>query len=149
MEDRFPVKDQFPDKARVPDKDRWIVLYDGYCNLCSCAVRWIVRNDRGKLFLCIPLQDARARSMDPGQGYLKGFQLDDRDLSGDSVLLIREGKIYDRSSAVLRIASHLRFPWPILALFFLVPRVLRDLFYDLVARNRKKWFGERTTCFLP
>jgi predicted DCC family thiol-disulfide oxidoreductase YuxK len=54
------------------------------------------------------------------------------------------GKMYDRSAAVLNIARHLRFPWPVLAVFLLVPQFLRDPVYDLVARNRKRWFGARS-----
>ena len=60
----------------------------------------------------------------------------------ETVVLMLKGKRYERSSAVLRIALHLRFPWPLLGIFFLVPARIRDSLYDLVARNRKKWFGE-------
>ena len=42
-----------------PNMDKqWIILYDGYCNLCSKAVQWIVRNDRKGRFTFVPLQHA-------------------------------------------------------------------------------------------
>ena len=31
----------------------------------------------------------------------------------------------------------------------LYPRVIRDAIYDLVARNRYRWFGRRDACILP
>jgi predicted DCC family thiol-disulfide oxidoreductase YuxK len=30
-----------------------------------------------------------------------------------------------------------------------VPRLFRDPIYDLVARHRYRWFGQRPTCFVP
>ena len=69
--------------------------------------------------------------------------------SSDSVILYRNGRLYTRSSAALRIAAHLRFPWPLAALFLAVPRGIRDAIYDWIARNRYRWFGKRETCFLP
>ena len=125
-------------------KDREIIIYDGYCNLCSSSVRWVLHNDRKKRFSCIPLQDEHARSLlrDTGGQFQEGK-------GADSVVLVREGRVFYRSAAALRIASRLRFPWPLLSLFFLVPAPVRDWVYDLVARNRKRWFGERTACYLP
>jgi predicted DCC family thiol-disulfide oxidoreductase YuxK len=67
----------------------------------------------------------------------------------DTVLLEVGGKTYMRSTAILRIATQLPFPWPVLGIFFLVPRKIRDALYDWVARNRKKWFGARSTCYIP
>ena len=68
---------------------------------------------------------------------------------GDTVLLLMNEKIYHRSGAALRIATRLRFPWPLLGIFLLVPPFLRNGIYNLVARNRKRWFGTRSTCYLP
>ena len=113
----------------------WMVLYDGYCKLCSRTVQWIIRNDPGKRFSFTALQEAELRAFDqPG---------------GDTVLLMMNGKVHNRSGAALRIALRLRFPWPLLGIFLLVPPFLRNGVYHLVARNRKRWFGTRTTCFLP
>ena len=57
--------------------------------------------------------------------------------------------MYTRSTAALRIARRLRFPWPLLYAFILVPRPLRDMIYDFIARNRYQWFGKRDTCMMP
>ena len=156
---------------------RWIILYDGYCNLCSRAVRWIVRGDRKRRFTFVPLQHAGSleelRTTFPDtvigstgriavQPSLKERWSRDREsdpevrpdppesrLPGDTVLLWMDGKLYDRSTAALRIALKLRFPWPLLGVFLVVPRFLRDPIYDVVARYRVRWFGRRHTCYLP
>jgi len=115
---------------------RWTVGYDGYCNLCSRTVKWILRNGGKQKLTLVPLQQVREIPAGAGD-------------SMDTVLLWGNGKVYDRSTAVLRIALKLRFPWPLLGIFLAVPGFLRDPVYDLVARNRKRWFGARSTCYLP
>jgi len=110
-----------------------IISYDGYCNLCSATVRWVIRNDRRKRFRFQALEDG----------------IEGNDLEAKTVVLDVNGGIYLRSAAVLRIAMRLRFPWPLLGIFFLVPPFIRDAVYNLVARNRKRWFGTRSTCYIP
>jgi predicted DCC family thiol-disulfide oxidoreductase YuxK len=106
-----------------------LVIYDGYCNLCSRTVQWVVRNDPRERFTFRPFGKEEGGS--------------------DTVLLTENGKQYNRSTAVLRIAMGLRFPWPLLGALLSVPRFLRDPLYNLVARNRKRWFGTRDSCYLP
>jgi len=112
-----------------------LILYDGHCRLCSWSVRWIIRNDVRKRFSFKAIKDAGF----PGT----------LEQSGDTVQLLMAGKRYERSTAALMIAVRLRFPWPLLGIFFLVPLFFRDALYKLVARNRKRWFGESDTCFIP
>ena len=152
---------------------KWIVGYDGYCHLCSRAVRWIRKNDRKQRFRLVPLQQEEAMQFHPAasvsprppsetriQQQSKPTNPEIRDQqqskptqapigSPDTVLLQMNGEVYDRSTAVLKIALHLRFPWPLLGIFLLVPRFLRDPVYNWVARNRKRWFWERSACYVP
>jgi predicted DCC family thiol-disulfide oxidoreductase YuxK len=67
----------------------------------------------------------------------------------DSVIVIIDDRAYFRSAAILRIAQRLRFPWPLLCAFVIVPPFVRDWLYDIVARNRYRWFGKRETCMMP
>jgi predicted DCC family thiol-disulfide oxidoreductase YuxK len=68
----------------------------------------------------------------------------------DSVLLVDRNGVHAKSSAALRTARLLTFPWPLLAaLGWLVPRPLRDALYDLIARNRTRWFGRQSECMVP
>jgi predicted DCC family thiol-disulfide oxidoreductase YuxK len=66
----------------------------------------------------------------------------------ESRAAVANGQGYVKSEAVLRIARELprwRWTW----VFHFIPRVVRDAIYDLVARNRYRWFGRRDTCILP
>lgn len=121
---------------------RSIVFFDDICVLCSRSVALILRNDpKGKFAFA-------SIGSEIYQQKLKELKLDARDLP-DSIILLHKSKIYTRSTAALRIAAVLRFPWPLFAIFYLVPRFLRNPFYDLVARKRYQWFGKREECFVP
>ncbi len=67
----------------------------------------------------------------------------------DTMVLIEGELIYTRSSAALRIVKRLPFPWPILYIFVVVPKFIRDLFYRILARNRYRWFGKKAECLIP
>ena len=61
---------------------------------------------------------------------------------------LASGQAYVKSEAVLRIARELpRWQWTLV--FHFIPRVMRDAIYDVVARNRYRWFGRRDACILP
>lgn len=114
-----------------------IVFFDGVCNLCHWAVRFILRRDTSRRFLFASLQSKTADKLLP-----KIFP------RPDSVVLYENGELYYKSTAALRIARFLRFPWSLLYLFAVVPRPLRDWIYDLVAQRRYRWFGRRDLCHI-
>ena len=113
------------------------MLFDGVCNLCNGFVQFILRRDRSGRFQFASLQSGTAR------------QLLNGDVPVETVVLIEEGKTFVKSAAALRILRRLRFPWPLLYVFIVVPRGLRDIVYDWVARHRYGWFGKRDACMLP
>lgn len=59
----------------------------------------------------------------------------------ESVALVADGKLYERSDATLRIATYLRSPFPAFAALLALPASLRDRSYGVIARNRYRWFG--------
>jgi len=119
-----------------------IVVYDGVCNLCSATVRFIIRRDRAGYFRFAALQSEQGRAL------LAPFGLPARDAG--SIVVLAGGRAFTRSSASVRIARRLRWPWPALgALLWLVPRPLRNAGYDLVARHRYRWFGRQDRCERP
>lgn len=67
----------------------------------------------------------------------------------NSIVLLENGKIYTRSSAVLRIARQLIGPVKMMYVFVVVPSFIRDAIYQLIARKRYKWFGRRERCMVP
>lgn len=118
-----------------------IILFDGVCNLCSASVQFTIARDTNKRFRFA------SRQSPVGHELMGRHGLDpDRD---DSIVLIEGDRAWLRSSAALRIARRLRWPWPILFGLILVPRFLRDYVYDRIAANRYRWFGRSDVCWLP
>lgn len=118
-----------------------VVLFDGVCNLCNGSVQFLLKRDPEGRFRFASLQSDAGRSL-----------LAEHGLAMDclsSVLLIEDGRVWQESSAALRIARHLPGPWKLLRVFAAVPRPLRDAVYRWIARNRYRWFGKAEACWLP
>ena len=118
-----------------------IVLFDGVCNLCNAAVRFIMANDPAGRFRFAPLESPQAAEL------LAPFGRDARRL--DSIVLIENGRLYERSDAALRIAAELRAPWGLARSLLALPTELRDGVYDWVAKHRYEVFGTSRSCVLP
>lgn len=121
--------------------DTPIVLFDGVCNLCNGAVQFIIANDRTDTVKFASLQS------EAGKTLLLKYNLPTENFSSFVVILNR--KVYLRSSASLKLASYLRGLWRLLAVLWIFPRFLRDAVYNLIAKNRYKWFGQKTECMMP
>jgi predicted DCC family thiol-disulfide oxidoreductase YuxK len=118
-----------------------IVLFDGVCRFCNAGVNFIIDHDRRARVRLAALQSER------GQELLARFGLRRDRL--DSIVLVEGRRFWTRSTAALRIARLLDGPWPVLAVFLLVPAFLRDWAYDLLAANRYRWFGRLDACRVP
>jgi predicted DCC family thiol-disulfide oxidoreductase YuxK len=71
-------------------------------------------------------------------------------VSYETYVLLQDGKAYFRSEASIRIVDGLGGAWSLFAtLARLVPASLRDALYNVIARNRLRWFGAREQCYLP
>ena len=117
-----------------------IILFDGVCNLCNSSAQFILKRDKKEQFLFASLQGRT------GQEYLHKFQLPADTFN--SFLLVEGDHYYTRSTSALRIARSLSGAWPLLYAFMIVPRFIRDAVYNLIARNRYKWFGKTDTCWV-
>ncbi|GKU83636.1 thiol-disulfide oxidoreductase DCC family protein [Niallia sp. NCCP-28] len=117
-----------------------IILFDGVCNLCNQSVQFILKRDPEGYFSFASIQG------ESGQELLKKYQIS-KNL--DSLLLIKDNKYYTKSAAALQICKHLNGFWKYLIIFKIVPPFIRNGLYDMVAKNRYKWFGKRDSCMLP
>lgn len=117
------------------------ILFDGVCNLCNGAVTFVIRHDKKNVFQFAALQSAVGIAMATKHGV---------DTSKtDSILLIDQDKIYAKSTAALKIARHLSGGYPLLYGFMIVPNFIRNWVYDIIAKNRYKWFGRTDSCMVP
>ena len=128
-------------EAPPPSAELTVVLFDGVCNLCNGAVQFLLRRDRQRR-----LRFASLQSM-AGQALLRRHGLAADSL--ESIVVLEGGRARRQSDAVLLLARRLPWPWPLLAVFAVCPRPLRDALYSFVARHRYRWFGRRESCMLP
>ena len=129
-----PAVPAFPD-------DRPIIVFDGVCVLCSAWVGFVLRHDTRGLFRLLAAQSPL------GQALYVHYGLDPVDY--ETNLLLSGGRLFVKSEGSIRMAEGLGFPWRLAGVLRLIPLRLRDLLYEWVARNRLRWFGMRTTCYLP
>ncbi|ABF87232.1 conserved hypothetical protein [Myxococcus xanthus DK 1622] len=126
-------------RAQPPDT---VVLFDGVCNLCNGTVLFIIDRDPEARIRFTALQSQRAAALLAPHGVVPKEE-------PDSFVLLQDGKLYERSTAALRVARMLKGPWRFLYAFIVVPRPLRDLVYRIIARNRYRWFGREAQCRIP
>jgi predicted DCC family thiol-disulfide oxidoreductase YuxK len=119
------------------------VLFDGVCKLCDAAVLFLIDRDPRAILRFASLQSDTARELLESVG---GTVETD---PPKSILLVENGRVYERSTAALRIARHLEGAWKLLGLLLVVPAPVRDLVYRWIASNRYRWFGRSPTCRVP
>lgn len=121
--------------------NRPILLFDGICNFCDQSVQFVIRHDKLNTFKFAALQSK------VGQELLKKYNLPTENF--DSFVFISNDRCYQKSTAALHVCRGLGGIWRILYLLIVIPRPLRDRFYNLVAKNRYKWFGKKDQCMIP
>ncbi|MEM7079750.1 MAG: DCC1-like thiol-disulfide oxidoreductase family protein [Pseudomonadota bacterium] len=118
-----------------------ILIFDGHCNLCNGLVRFVLERERTPT-----IQFAAATSI-TGQELARASG--NPDAPHLTFLWFEDGVFLDRSDAALALLAHLRRPWRWLSHLTWIPKVLRDTLYNLIARNRYRWFGRRDECLVP
>lgn len=128
-------KPEFPEGKKI-------VLFDGVCNLCDGAVQMIIKNDKKDVFRFAAQQEAY------GQSVMKYLGIDAS--KTDSIILYEPNVAYFiKSEAVTEIARDLSGGLHYIRLFSWLPNGLANLVYDLVAKNRYKWYGKKESCMIP
>jgi predicted DCC family thiol-disulfide oxidoreductase YuxK len=153
-DDHSPANGERTGASRSPDATPAlspIVLYDGICGLCNRSVQFVLKHDREGIFRFASLQSPLAA------GLLERHGRDASDL--DTVYVVlgcdpsngkKGGRLLARSDAVLFIMRRLGGFWGAMAgLLRLIPRVVRDWGYGIVARIRYRVFGKYDTCPVP
>ncbi len=118
-----------------------ILLFDDVCNLCNDFVKQIITRDQKGLVRYASLQSKAGQELLSKMGLV--------DFSMDTVVLIEGKKMYTKSDVALRIFRYLGGKWSYLYYLSIIPKFIRDSIYDLIARNRYRWFGKREACMLP
>ncbi len=118
-----------------------VILFDGVCNLCNGSVQFVIKHDKAGLFKFASLQS------EAGQQLLSNHSMSGTELS--SFILIKDEKVYTRSTAALLVAKQLTGVVKYLYIFSVIPTFIRDGVYNFIARNRYRWFGKKESCMVP
>ncbi|CAN5208932.1 thiol-disulfide oxidoreductase DCC family protein [soil metagenome] len=121
--------------------DKSLILFDGVCNLCNGFVNFLIVRDKKNKFQFGSLQSAKVQSI------LTEHQHSSNDIS--TVILIENNTLHSHSTAVLKIVRGLGGAWPLLYVFIIIPKPIRDFLYKLVAKNRYRLFGKKDACMIP
>ena len=121
--------------------NKQIILFDGVCNFCNSSINFIIDHDPEKHFKFAALQS------EIGQEILRKFDKNTEDF--DSVFLLKNNTLYQKSEAALEITKHLSGFWKYLAVFNIFPTSFLNFFYDIIAKNRYRFFGKADSCRIP
>jgi predicted DCC family thiol-disulfide oxidoreductase YuxK len=120
---------------------RCTVVFDGVCVFCNGWVRFVLNRDHKHRIFFTNMQS------ETGQKILGHAGLD---LSkADTLIYLREGTLYTKSTAIIRILADLGRAWRISTVLLLIPRPVRDFFYSAFARRRYALFGQLDRCQRP
>ncbi len=122
-------------------KNNAIIFFDGYCNLCNASVNFIIKRDAESYFKFSSLTSE----------FSKDFLIENNYniLDFKTIILFENNQLYSKSDAVLRILKNLKTPLKYCYYLKYIPKSIRDLIYDLIAKNRYSWFGKRDECLIP
>lgn len=118
-----------------------IILFDGLCNLCNGSVNFILKRDKVGKFKFASLQS------EIGKELTNKFDIDTAIV--DSIILIKNDKVFIKSAAVLEILKDLPIGWRVFRIGIILPTVIRDYLYDFVAKHRYQIFGKKDECSIP
>jgi predicted DCC family thiol-disulfide oxidoreductase YuxK len=108
-----------------------LVVFDGYCMLCSRTIDFLLKADKG-----IKLSYAA----------VKFPETTSQTTSDDTVLYIENNKIYSHSEAIIRILYKTGGIYKSAIILLVFPKKFRDLIYNIIAKNRYRWFGRKQQC---
>jgi len=129
---KFPAY-SYRDDPAVPDfdDDRALFVFDHHCVLCSGGVGFIMKHDKRRAIAFTSAQK------ELGAALCRHYGVD----WDESFLLIRNGRPFIKFDGYFEVARAMGGLWHVPTIFAVIPRFILDRVYDLVARNRYKWFG--------
>lgn len=117
-----------------------IVFFDGVCGLCNHTVDFLLRRDRDSILKFAPLQGPAAAELLP----------DDVRERLDTMAYYRQGTVFYRSAAVLRVLRDLGgFVGAVATLLWVIPAPIMNIGYRCVSALRYRLFGRHEACRIP
>ena len=124
-----------------PRSNARIIVFDGICHVCSGGVRFLERHHVQPPFQLIPMQAPEGKEL------LVEYGIDPEDPV--SFLVLDQGQSFTESDGTIHMTAALGGLWRLVLMARIIPKPWRDWLYRLLARNRYRWFGRRSSCYLP
>jgi len=117
-----------------------LVLFDGECDICNSAARFLKKHDRTKSIKFISRNsDFRSRLLESLPSIVQ---------EADSIIVLQDARFYIKSAAIIHLARFLKWPWNMVTVTRILPLKLSDRLYDLFARKRYLLFRKKKVCRL-
>lgn len=127
------------------DTHKRILFFDGTCVLCNGLFQFIIKRDTRRKFhfglIQDPIFDEMIGALPERYQYLLEQKF-------TSVIFLEHDKVYLKSTAAIKVITSLGGMYKLGYIAFIIPPILRDYVYDIIARNRYKWFGQQS-CVVP
>lgn len=117
-----------------------ILLFDGECNLCNSTVQFVIERDNKATIKFASLQSMA------GKKIMEENKIPSHYI--DSIIYFENNQIYYKSTAALKLFRNLDGLWKLTYVFMIVPNYIRNVVYDFIAKNRRKWFGKAENCWV-
>lgn len=117
-----------------------IIIFDGVCNFCNSSVIFIIKRDPNSHFLFTPLQSNSAKEL------IIKYKVNNYSIG--SIILIKDDKYFLKSDAIFEIIKELTGYWYLFKVCKIIPLFIRDFFYNLISKNRYRFFGKKDSCMI-
>jgi predicted DCC family thiol-disulfide oxidoreductase YuxK len=133
-------------QAPAAGEGQHLLLYDGVCGLCDRLVQFVLTHDARGAFHFAPLQS------DTGRAIVEKAGANPDDLT--TFYAVRDygtprARTLVKGRAAVFVARELGWPWKGAAMLGLLPTLVLDWGYDIVARYRYRIFGRFEQCAIP
>ncbi len=119
-----------------------IVLFDGHCNLCNRSVQFIIRHEQRAALKFAGFNSPEGRRILVERG-IEPLE------TPRAMMLLRDGRLFEGSTAALQAARYLKLPWRVLMWLIVIPAPAREAAYEFIAARRYRWFGRTDACMMP
>lgn len=142
--DKFGSKEYNTSKAATSENCKQlkhpVVVFDDMCVLCSRSLQYLIKHDKHQILRYVGLSNAYSA------GLHKHIEKFDKKAG---IILIDNDRLYTKSDAFIKIMHYLGGWHLLMTSLQIIPTFIRNAFYNVIAKNRYKWWGRRNECYVP
>ncbi len=111
------------------DSLKTIVFIDDECIFCNYWGNFILKNDQSNSILISPASSSFFKEIQNKYTLLPNPK--------ETIILFHNNDIFEKSNAVIKIARLMKNWHSIIIIGYIIPKIIRDFLYDIIAKNRK------------